>query len=488
MDEVKISEQLSEKLGQEHVNKLRTLTGLENFKELLLQELETSSCSETVRENIFNKMENLTEILVKISSITKMHISNDEKRKRIEKELDNFDLKAFKRALLEEMDATDKTLKTKVKDAAKNIKTKVEDRITSLKQMFQDNMEIVADKKKEAQEKEAELKRQDKVNKGPEVEEKLTLEELEAKKEKILEAREDVKAKMNDLTSKSEKLEDEKQVALATQKSLGFVQTFWRMWGKRKDNSDKKQGFFTVLRNAYRETALNKEEFSKNDTKKDAEAIYNEQLETAEQIKKYKADYKDLSRQLKDLNKKIAGIGQDCLEECRHAYDKAIAPVDEKKVTPEKLNKLVEKVAKVGREDKAKTWIEKMTSAIDKMLAYTVDPIIDAVLGTPEDIEKELAENAQKAKAKSDLAKEKLETAEKQKTTYESLYNNLSENMDKEDRAGKKAIKGVSKACKISNSQYNRKQKKFEKAESKSIEANEKLSNYRNARNSGIDR
>lgn len=379
MAEIKFSKQLSDKLG-DRKGEIEELKGLVDFKPILFEMMEANKCSDAVRDNVIEKMEHLTEVLVKITSINAMHIGNDAKVKKIEKELEGFELKAFKTELYAEISSTNKTLQGKAKEMASSIKESVSEKYTSLKNMFTDNMKIVTEQLEAAKKKEAELKRKKEVNKD------LTLEELEAKKSDLIEARKALKAENRDLEEEYEATEDNKQLMVSNYKSLGFFGTFRRMWSQRKENPDKKQGFFKTVKDAYREAALNKSEPSAKEMKSEIEDLYAQQIETAMQIKKNELDRKKLAHQLKELNKEISLAAQTSMEICKSSLDEAVSPVKPEEITPSKLKLLVEKVTKMGKDsDKSKGWKDKIVNAINKVFEYTIDPITDLVFGSDEE-------------------------------------------------------------------------------------------------------
>lgn len=491
MSEIKFSNKLSDKLGEDRINEVNELSSLVDFKSFLVEMMDANNCSDVIRESVLSKMERLTEVLVKITQINNMHIKNDVKKERIEKELEGLDLQAFKKELFAEITLTDRTLKAKAKEMGQKIKATANEKYASLKQVINDNMNFVSESLKAAKNKESKLKHNPEEvvlgEESPSLEREITSEE---KKADLAKKREEVKKQKRELEDKYESISDEKNLVTSTYKSLGFFRTFKNMWDHRKDDPEKKQGFFSIVKNAYKISSENKVKAQENGTKEEIDKLYNEQVETANQIKKLEKDYKELSNQLKTIEKQILAESEACLVECKDNLEKAVAPIKEEEITPSRLQKLSEKIANFGKGlgDKAKAWGEKISNDISTILSYTVDPIIDAIVPTPEAKEKELDDKAKAAKEKAENLKSKAELAAKEADNtpnapyhsedfgddlYSPEYTEVKESLGDKVRIGVKRVK------------YNNAQRRYKRAEKKSKEAEENLKQYRSARNSG---
>ena len=69
MSEIKFSNKLSDKLGEERVNEVNELSSLVDFKSFLVDMMDANNCNDVIRESVLSKMERLTEVLVKITQI-----------------------------------------------------------------------------------------------------------------------------------------------------------------------------------------------------------------------------------------------------------------------------------------------------------------------------------------------------------------------------------------------------------------------------------
>jgi len=115
---IKISQQLSEKLGKSNTDGINILVNFERQQKALL---EISNCSDEMRAAISEKMVGLAELLAKVYKITKSHVSNDKKKEQLENLIDNMDVIGFVAKLGEEISQTKPQLVEMAKNAAKNI-------------------------------------------------------------------------------------------------------------------------------------------------------------------------------------------------------------------------------------------------------------------------------------------------------------------------------------------------------------------------------
>jgi len=485
MEEIKISKKLSEKLGEDRVSEISELGSLVNFKSLLADMMAANKCSDIVRDSVLGKLETLTEVLVKITKINGMHISNDAKKEKIEKELAGLNLETFKKELVDEICATEKTLKTKAKDMAMKIKTAASEKVQSVKQVINSNIQTVSEKLKAAKEKESLLKRKAK-NKGEEFEEKAPeiypeeekIEEpeksLEEKLDETIEKRKKVKEEIRGLEDDLEMASDMERQGLAIYKNLGFFNTFRKLWEHRKDDPNKKRGFFSIAKAAYKLSSQNKETARELGVEENIEASYNEQVEISNEIKRLEKSYQQLTREMRDIERAIIRESGQCLDFCKDALEDALEP---KEVTPSRLTILTEKIANFGKGlgEKPKQWKKSIDSKISTLMEHTIDPLVDAILGNPEEDLKELKDKAEDLSIKADMAKIDLETADFKVKGKEFLYKEaeselsyIDKDTELEDKVAARIIKGVRKGeLALANSRYKKKSKAFARAEKK---------------------
>lgn len=365
MPEIKISQELSEKLGESGNTQINALV---NFEEMLKKRLEDDKCDDLMRENITKKMQAISELLVNISrTVNAKHFSNDTKSDIIESVLDGDDFKALLSELKKEADVTKKSLQSKAKSVALSLKNDIEQKAHGIIRVMEDSIEFKKEELKKAKQEEARLKRGEDIDVDPLFAVEDDLVEPEAETEKPSKAEEeheekktapqkvvsDKKKKLNKLNRKLDKLNrrfEEQEVgiqnAMVKYKEMGFFGTFKRLWAEREDGLGNRQGFFSVLMQSFYEAYDRKD--IKRETKEIKNDIYDQQRKTDEKIRKTEREIKKLARELKKVKDEIGRSSTKPLESVKSKLDKAVRPISKEELTEENISKISAKVQDRG--------------------------------------------------------------------------------------------------------------------------------------------
>lgn len=200
-DGVRISKALENKLGDFNAKGINILA---NFERQMKEMAEMDSCSDEMRVQITEKLQNVTELLAKVYKITKSHTSNDVKKEKIEELLGNVSIIALVGNISSEIEDVRNRLSEKAKNIAEAIKTEATQ-----------TLELA--------------------------EEKEEVEENEVKVEERLEE-----------TKVEEKVQPE-QNSLVEYKKTGFIDNLRRIMKEGKEKTGERIGFFSAVRKAFTE-------------------------------------------------------------------------------------------------------------------------------------------------------------------------------------------------------------------------------------------
>lgn len=466
MPDMKISQKLSEKLGEGSRGQIDNLV---DFEKRLNELMNSEALDEAMRSNIAEKFKSITELVVKVSSVTRQHISNDEKKLKIEKALNSVDIVSFSQSLNLEIENTEKVLQSKIKDIATKAKSDFEKTADGLVKTITDNMELVSEELKEARAEEAELKKGHYAGKS----DKDKTEKLQDKKKEIREEKKEVIGKINKLDDEFTKIDAERAMVLDNYRSLGFFGVFKRMWQENKESDDKK-GIFTIFKEAYLEAKLNEAKDKREELKEKAKDLYNLQCRVDAKIKGLEKEYGELAKQLRAVKKELAEQGEKSLKNARKAFDNAKEP---KGVTRENLENVITEVSEFGHG--MPEWEKSIYSKVHEFFADVKDNKVSRLEEKIEDDKQRVFDLSMDLMDAEEISFEKADE-------YQNSKKPLGREAHIDEKLARKIIRGVNKTqCYMADLRFKKKVKELAKAQKVQNSHTRRLERYKD---SGMDR
>lgn len=491
MAEIKISENLSQKLDKGTGEKIKFLT---DFEASIKEKLSEDKCPDAVRGIISNKMKKITEVVLKIHTINKSHRSNDEKKEKIQAVLAGVDIKEFLNMLNTEIEGTKEFLLTRAKGMGREIGQDAKDFVDSVEKLIKSNQELVIEEKDKLKKEESELK------KG-----KSAVKRRRYNPENARQTSEAV-----DIGEFGGNDEDRSAQLPAKVEPLGFWKTFKKLLSERKDNPDKKVGVFASLKTAWNASfganGITYEDGTKMPLDKDlqsggidADKLYDMQLQLEKKIKKCEEDYKKLEEQLKEVKKELKRIGEEGLKDIKSSFDEAVKPVVEEEITEEKITGVAERIAVFSRDNKVVDWFRnikgKVLDKVDDIEARILEEMAISSYEKSKDKLTEIDETeirvGETEKARDERKDDFIQSRQADENARNSAY--------LDNKVAKKVIKGINAAeYIIANTRYKLQQGKLEKKKKEYEHSSSKVDKYidkskeikerKESRNSGIDR
>lgn len=333
----KLSKKLNETLSEKDRNAIESLF---NFSDKLEQFFSACESNGEIRESIADKELNIMYLVEQIVKIKEMHISNAEKKEKIQEMLKDVDMDY----LIEETKSEIAKIQKHMVDRAREISLELQKEFGTVEKSFNslinNNIETEEEKGKDA----------------------------EGKKKKILDGEKE----------KSEK-------SLVKYEGKGFWANFKKIREEGKNDPSKKKGIFKSLAEAYK-TTRDEARGEVEEQPKDAEVerLEKEVASLDEQIKASRENTKKLQEQKKDIKKQLLIASEKAMEEAKAKIDESMEPIPAEEITEERVGGMFERIAAYRHNKK----VEKLKGKIDD-LTKDIQGMSEEVKDRKEKLEKD---------------------------------------------------------------------------------------------------